>query len=169
MNENVSEARRVIEAEKQARMQRFVKSREAVGLDQKEVARKLNATQAQVHAWEEMGRLPTRLRLNKLATLYGVTTGYLVYGTEIDQVATHTTDIIDEALFKHCFSFPERLKAVLLNRNMTSDKLALYTGIPAEDVASYLEGDGSSLLIRISLFADLLNVDRCALAFGVKK
>lgn len=150
------------------RMARLVHCRESIGLIKAEIARRAHVTSAQMNAWELRACTPTTKHIQTLAEIYGVTPQYLLHGIEEKEEPTLPV-ISEESIFRNCFTFADRLNAAISDRNITPDRLALFTAMPENELLGYLQGSNCEVLARIMVIAEVLSVDRCALAFGVKR
>ncbi|MCR5206238.1 MAG: helix-turn-helix domain-containing protein [Lachnospiraceae bacterium] len=78
---------------------RLLRARGNSGLTQAAVAEKLNVSSQAVSLWERDETTPDIIKLPEIATLYGVTTDWLLKGKEPDEDLVNVTKMLSDRLF----------------------------------------------------------------------
>ena len=78
---------------------RLMQARGNSGLTQAVVAEKLNVSSQAVSLWERDETTPDILKLPEIASLYGVTTDWLLKGKEPDEDLVNVTRMLSDRLF----------------------------------------------------------------------
>lgn len=155
--------------------ERIKKLREKAGLTQAALGKLINTDrpygQPYVYAIESGKRSVKNDVLHRLSIILDTSVEYLLKGDGAEEDEADPVSI-----FTNCYSFQQRLSALIDDRKTDITNLAIATGIEPIVLASYFNNNSTALNISINVIlanilviATILGVDPCVLAFGERK